>query len=615
MPGWTPTPLQTWFWVTFSILLVAIAIALEVALALTNRNNGWSTSGRWSSSDGLMHYVYTLPPVFVAMILVGLWAWTDIEVKRLQPYVDLIHGDSPAQHSLLLDYTRTHNFIVWMKAAVNKHYLVALTSLMAIVALTYQPLAAALLVLRDTWTTHPDMLVSNLQEIGLNQNQQFQDLTTFLGASGFASSKILYGLGDAAFVRDGYTVGEFHLPLDIATNGTVSANTTAILSDPGCRGPDQSVQMSQHTDGTGWTNSATFSGCTYSWTVDKSSQHLFGAQVMTPCSAFNTSVEFMPVIFWFFTYEPTAMASVTMCAPSIALHNVAVTVDLSTSNLTSVQTLGDVVPGQGNFTQHAGNLTGAPLNGQAYNGLNWTQSQLVADPFVNMRAQAIQLQLPAAVFQNAVQSQEGLAAAFVNNAFAGLSATVYRSYLAMLAKLVYLVDTSDAINVRVQSIEKRLWMSETAVHLLAAAMLVIAFFGVIIQILHRYDRRDLRLLHRPGTLASAAAITASTPMAQLLDGRQYGADMNAALQGKKFRINTSTMKVVMEDEPEYYSEAARSPGWRRSAFVTGWNNRFGAGGEEAVLAAAGDGSTGARRGKSVLGRFKREQKGLGETAP
>ena len=294
------------------------------------------------------------------------------------------------------------------------------------------------------------------------------------------------------------------LPLDIATNGTVSANTTAILSDPGCRGPDQvssletffylrdtehwqqSVQMSQHTDGTGWTNSATFSGCTYSWTVDKSSQHLFGAQVMTPCSAFNTTVEFMPVIFWFFTYEPTAMASVTMCAPSIALHNVAVTVDLSTSNLTSVQTLGNVVPGQGNFTQHAGNLTGAPLNGQAYNGLNWTQSQLVADPFVNMRAQAIQLQLPAAVFQNAVQSQEGLAAAFVNNAFADLSATVYvsvfrnfsgglfkasasllivffvgggqRSYLAMLAKLVYLVDTSDAINVRVQSIEKRLWM-------------------------------------------------------------------------------------------------------------------------------------------------------------
>ncbi len=68
----------------------------------------------------------TLPAVGVAMILVGLWTWTDLEIKRLQvrdsselsplnlsnlpisqPYVDLLHGDSPPQRSLLLDYTRT----------------------------------------------------------------------------------------------------------------------------------------------------------------------------------------------------------------------------------------------------------------------------------------------------------------------------------------------------------------------------------------------------------------------------------------------------------------------------------------------------------------------------
>lgn len=154
------------------------------------------------------------------MILVGLWAWTDIEVKRLQVYplfLKLYHSEG-FQYSITLsrmstlsmviprrntvsclttlvhstfgirpsppllcsniDGAERSNFIVWIKAAVNKHYLVALTSLMAIVALSFQPLAAALLVLRDTWTTHPDMLVSNLQEIGLNQNQQFQDLTS-----------------------------------------------------------------------------------------------------------------------------------------------------------------------------------------------------------------------------------------------------------------------------------------------------------------------------------------------------------------------------------------------------------------------------------------------------
>lgn len=119
------------------------------------------------------------------------------------------------------------------------------------------------------------------------------------------------------------------------------------------------------------------------------------------------------------------MASVTMCAPQITPLNVEATVDLASTNLTHVEPLGNLTAGQGQFTQYAGNITGAPLYGQAYNGLNWTN--LVSDPFVSARAGAIQLQLPAAVFQNAVQSAEGLTAAFVNNTFSSLSATVYVS--------------------------------------------------------------------------------------------------------------------------------------------------------------------------------------------
>jgi hypothetical protein len=49
----------------------------------------------------------TLPPVVIAMFLVAMWAWIDIEIKKMQPYIDLVHGDSPPQRSLLLDYTRT----------------------------------------------------------------------------------------------------------------------------------------------------------------------------------------------------------------------------------------------------------------------------------------------------------------------------------------------------------------------------------------------------------------------------------------------------------------------------------------------------------------------------
>ena len=185
--------------------------------------------------------------------------------------------------------------------------------------------------------------------------------------------------------------------------------------------------MTRFPDGSGWNNSATFNGCQFFWQVNKTSVNLFGAQTMTNCTAFDTTnATFSPVIFWFFTYSPTPMASVTMCAPTITLLNVEASVDLASSNLTNVRPLSNLTAGQGSFTQYAGNITGAPLNGRAYNGLNWTD--LVSDPFVTARAEAIQLQLPAAVFQNAVQSAEGLTAAFQNNTFASLSANVYVSF-------------------------------------------------------------------------------------------------------------------------------------------------------------------------------------------
>ncbi|KAI9458861.1 hypothetical protein BJY52DRAFT_399314 [Lactarius psammicola] len=559
---WTPIPLRTWFWVSYVCVLVAGAIALEVALHFSHKNDGWPT--KENAEKGILHYVYTLPPVGVTMILVGIWAWTDIEVKRLQPYVDLLHGGSPPQRSLLLDYTRTHNALVWVKATSNRHYIVALASLMALVALSFQPIAAALFSVRDVYKTLPETSVNNLRAISLNLNEQVQDLTSFLGASGLASASIVYGLGDPEFVHDGYTIGAFELPLNLATNGTLKTNTTGIFSDPGCRDPDQPVTLNRLSDGSGWNNSATFSGCQYSWQVDNNSVHLFGAQTLSNCTAFDTTdASFAPAIFWFFTYSPTPMASVTMCAPRITLLNVEATVDLSSTNLTRVGPLGNLTVGQGQLTQYAGNITGAPLYGRAYNGLNWTS--LISDPFVNARAGAIQLQLPAAVFQNAIQSAEGLTAAFVNNTFASLSATVYSKYLSNVATLLYFVDAPQPITVTVWTFQKRLFLSDVAVHLLSVGMLVLSLFGTIMHILHRYDRRGLRLLHAPGTLASAAAFTAQTPMAELLDGRQRPEEMGQALQNLRFRIDPLRMKIVTEGEPGF-EEAQTPTGWRKSFF-------------------------------------------------
>ncbi len=107
--------------------------------------------------------------------------------------------------------------------------------------------------------------------------------------------------------------------------------------------------------------------------------------------------------------------------------------------------------------------------------------------------------------------------------------------------------------------------SDVAVHLLSVGMLLLSLFGTIMHLLHRYDRRGLRLLHAPGTLASAAAFTAQTPIAELLDGRQRPEDINQALRNLRFRIDPLRMKIVTEGEPGF--EEAQSPaGWRKSFF-------------------------------------------------
>lgn len=93
--------------------------------------------------------------------------------------------------------------------------------------------------------------------------------------------------------------------------------------------------------------------------------------------------------------------------------------------------------------------------------------------------------------------------------------------------------------------------SDVAAHLLAVAMLILALFGTLVHLFHREDRRNLRLKHEPGTIASAVSIGASTGVGNVLANRHGEEEMKEALRDLKFRIDTDTMKIVMEGEPGY----------------------------------------------------------------
>ncbi len=110
--------------------------------------------------------------------------------------------------------------------------------------------------------------------------------------------------------------------------------------------------------------------------------------------------------------------------------------------------------------------------------------------------------------------------------------------------------------------------SDIAVHILAAFMLLLAILSTFIQIWHRFSRRNLRLRHEPGTIASAVAIGGQTSAGALLSGQRSEKDLSNVLRGKKFRIEPLTMKIIMEGEDGY--EDASSPGLRRRSVFYGF---------------------------------------------
>jgi len=270
-------------------------------------------------------------------------------------------------------------------------------------------------------------------------------------------------------------------------------------------------------------------------------------------------------VLWFFTYDTNPpQGSATYCAPAISLWEVSVTVDIATGNLTSVQEIRPINSSSTSpLASLSGNVTGSPLNLRAYNGIQFNLTG--ADQFVIARQNATDLQLPSSILQAAATSPGGLTAAFATNSFTGMAVQVYTTYLKLIAKSVYFLPTTDiTIPVMVKSMQKRLWLSAVAVHIEAVALLVVAIVGGYIQILHRHNRKNLNLLHEPGTIASAVSIGAQTDLANLLHGHRQEADFIRALQNRKFRIDPRTMKIIMQGEEGY--EQAASPNPRQSFF-------------------------------------------------
>jgi hypothetical protein len=134
------------------------------------------------------------------------------------------------------------------------------------------------------------------------------------------------------------------------------------------------------------------------------------------------SISFRQVVFWFYTPSPSVVLTAIFCSPTIELWNVTVTIDPTTTSVTSLTPRQQI--------QNVSSITGPPGNGRAYNGVEF-DGNFQQDTFSQQRQNATQVQLPAAVIQVGTQSGQ-----FSQQRFRDLTETVYVRFASLFFPLL-----------------------------------------------------------------------------------------------------------------------------------------------------------------------------------
>jgi hypothetical protein len=283
--------------------------------------------------------------------LVSLIAQADGEIKRLQPYINASQGDASAERSVLLDYPNMGRLLLIPRAYRFRDYLVALSGLIVLATALFQPITAAIFVVRSTKFMMPETTTTSSAVMGLRSD--FNDLNTFVAAAGYAEAALIHGLDDPPFVCDGWSVApfEFQWMLDeVARNGTATVQTYGTLTDPRCAFADS---VTESAAGNTWTSSyAGFgSSCTATFTIDagNSQDSNFGVVRVDNCAVNGTVPDdsFKPIMFWF--YGPSGQTSTTWCSPIVTAFSVNANMTLFNNTLGSVEPISAVTTGV-NFT-------------------------------------------------------------------------------------------------------------------------------------------------------------------------------------------------------------------------------------------------------------------------
>ena len=107
--------------IPIALFTAVLAAVIEVLAQKSNREGGLSLARTADEIPNIAEFKYEFLPTIIAVILSIAWTWVDLDVKRIQPWLELSReGGTKAHELLLLDYPYDFIAVVPFKAAKRR---------------------------------------------------------------------------------------------------------------------------------------------------------------------------------------------------------------------------------------------------------------------------------------------------------------------------------------------------------------------------------------------------------------------------------------------------------------------------------------------------------------
>ncbi|KAK1688027.1 hypothetical protein BDP55DRAFT_548602 [Colletotrichum godetiae] len=145
--GWKPLTLSAPVLFSFAFTSFLLAVIIEILAQQSQSKGGLALSKSADDIPAFANFCYLFLPTIVAVIYSLLWSWIDLDVKRMQPWLEMSRPKgATAEKSMFLDYPYDFIAFVPIKAAKRRHWAVFYGgTVMVLIFWVITPLQSAIL--------------------------------------------------------------------------------------------------------------------------------------------------------------------------------------------------------------------------------------------------------------------------------------------------------------------------------------------------------------------------------------------------------------------------------------------------------------------------------------